>query len=159
MISIMLFFEFTICPALVAALRGEDEVVEETRSEFGGGMSVYSNMSLASNLSNLSSTSNTSNTLSMLSDSLMSQSSLPSQSAGYFSKKKPSNSSFSVVGLEHDLLSKGHGTPSSVGDNEEVEFRRHETNKQKRLRRKKENRGKNQMRERDVFGLKQESAM
>lgn len=146
---------------LLAALRGEEEAAEDTRSDFGGGMSVYSNLSLASNMSNLSSASSASNTLSMLSDSLMSQTSAMSQASGvgYYSSRKPSSSSFSVVGLEHNLLSRGNGDSSDMGDSNDGEFHPHETNKQKRLRKKKEMKGRKQTRERDVFGLKSEASM
>jgi hypothetical protein len=146
----------------MAALRGE-EVGEETRSEFGGGMSVYSNLSLASNQSGMSSTSSASNTLSMLSDSMISQSSLSynSKGNGYYSSRKPSSSSFSIVGLEHNLLSRGKGDFSADDNNDTTdgEFHPHETNKQKRLRKKKEMKGKKQTRERDVFGLKLEASL
>ena len=142
-------------------MRGEEEAAEETRSEFGGGMSVYSNLSLASNLSHASNTSSASNTLSMLSDSMMSQASAMSQSsgAGYYSSRKPSSSSFSVVGLEHNLLSRGKGDTADEDDSNDGEFHPHETNKQKRLRKKKEMKGRKQTRERDVFGLKLEAAL
>lgn len=147
----------------MAALRGEEEAAEETRSEFGGGMSVYSNLSLASNLSAQSGASNVSHTLSMLSDSLMSQASaMSSQSgagAGYYSNRKPSGSSFSVVGLEHNLLSRGSGDSASDAAENDGDFHPHETNKQKRLRMKKDQRGRKQVRERDVFGLKLEASM
>jgi hypothetical protein len=152
-----------VSAGLLAAMRGEEEAAEETRSEFGGGMSVYSNLSLASNLSHLSSASGASNTLSMLSDSLMSQASAMSQSsssgAGYYSSRKPSASSFSVVGLEHNLLSRGSGDASDMDSGNDGDFHPHETNKQKRLRKKKEMKGRKQTRERDVFGLKLEAAL
>ncbi|CAE7587028.1 unnamed protein product, partial [Symbiodinium microadriaticum] len=54
-------------PTLLAAIRGAEKVddLEESRSDFGGGTSVYSDMSLASNLSDASAASST---LSMLSN-------------------------------------------------------------------------------------------
>ena len=126
-------------PTLLAAIRGQEksEELEESRSDFGGGTSVYSDMSLASNVSE---SSTASSTLSMLSDL-----SLSTQQRG---TKGPEGGSFSIAGIEHNLLSRGKA--------DKAELSSYQENKKKRRQR----RGKGESYGgKDVFGLKQEGAM
>jgi hypothetical protein len=126
-------------PTLLAAIRGAEqaEEMEEGRSDFGGGTSVYSDMSLASNVSDASAASST---LSMLSDL-----SLSSQQRG---KSQVSDGrSFAIDGIEHNLLSRGK--------TDMTEFSSYADKKKK----KKARRGKGDFHGgKDVFGLKQEGA-
>jgi hypothetical protein len=135
-------------PGLLKAIQGraQDEM-EETRSDFGGGTSVYSNLSMLSSTS----TSSVSSTLSMLSNLSEMDSNSGSQS-----KKRigdgvgtAGGSSFAIDGIEHNLLSRGK--------TDRTEFTQYDNPKLKK--RKQKMRSKKEGGGRDIFGLKQEGVM
>jgi hypothetical protein len=130
-------------PALLKAIQGRDlrDESEETRSDFGGGTSVYSNLSMISSTS----TSSVSSTLSMLSNLSEMESSL-SQSV----KKKKDMNSFAIDGIEHNLLSRGK--------TDRTEFSQYEQHP-KLKKRKQKMHSKSEGGGRDIFGLKQEGVM
>lgn len=126
-------------PALLKAIQGKaQDENEETRSDFGGGTSVYSNISMLSSTSTSSSTS----TLSMLSN-------LSELETNPQSSKKKKENSFAIDGIEHNLLSRGK--------TDRTEFTQYENPKLKK--RKQKMRSKTEGGGRDIFGLKQEGIM
>lgn len=112
--------------------------IDDKESEFGGGMSVYSNISVSSNMSSSSSNSTVSNlsTISLLS----SLSNLESPV-----KSKP-DKSFAVTGIDHSLLSRGNQHESSLNQTSETL----KQVKRREKRRNKEEGGK------DILGVKSE---
>jgi hypothetical protein len=142
-------------PGLLKAIQGraQDEL-EETRSDFGGGTSVYSNLSMLSSTS----TSSVSSTLSMLSNlsDMDSNSNSGSQSkkrggggGGGAGGSAGGESSFAIDGIEHNLLSRGK--------TDRTEFTQYDNPKLKK--RKQKMRSKKEGGGRDIFGLKQEGVM
>jgi hypothetical protein len=129
-------------PGLLKAIQGRDlqDESEETRSDFGGGTSVYSNMSMLSSTS----TSSVSSTLSMLSN--LSEMESSTQSV----KKKKDSNSFAIDGIEHNLLSRGK--------TDRTEFSQYDQHP-KLKKRKQKMHSKSEGGGRDIFGLKQEGVM
>lgn len=134
-------------PVLLKAIQGKaQEEMEETRSDFGGGTSVYSNLSMLSTTS----TASVSSTLSMLSN-------LSEIDCNNGQSKKKSGieagvggeRSFAIDGIEHNLLSRGK--------TDRTEFTQYDNAKLKK--RKQKMRSKKEGGGRDIFGLKQEGVM
>ncbi len=127
-------------PGLLKSLQGKvTEENEETRSDFGGGTSVYSNISMISTTS----ISSVSSTLSILSN-LSSMESVSGRGSEAKSEK-----SFAIDGIEHNLLSRGK--------TDRTEFTQYDNAKAKK--RKQKMRSKGDGGGRDIFGLKHEGVM
>jgi hypothetical protein len=122
---------------------------EDLQSEYGGGASVYSNMSLASNASALSAMSNTSVQSTLSSLSLTSSSGGVGRSGSELGSTRVK--SFAIDGIEHNLLSRGKV--------DKTDFSQYDSNAMKAKKKKQKMRAKDDGGGRDVYGVKQEGVL